>query len=174
MKDPNTNSSTWSRIIVSTMVVVMLGSIFHFVWEWTGRRLLVAVFAATNESTWEHMKLAFWPALFLAPIQYRFYGRPPGWLLATTFHCLLSPVLIVVVFYSYTAVLGTNYLILDITTFIVAVLSAEIVGHMVMLRKVSVGLRVGAAAVLLIATLAFSTLTFAPPKWFLFEEPIGK
>ncbi len=166
MKNTNTNSSTWPRIIVSTMTVVTAGSILHFAWEWTGRRPLVAVLAATNESTWEHMKLAFWPALFLAPIQYRFYGRPPGWLLATTFRCLLSPVLIVVVFYSYTAVLGTNYLILDITTFIVAVLSAEIVGHTVMLKRVAVGLRVGAALVLLIATLAFQLSRLHHPNGF--------
>lgn len=43
------------RAVGSTLIVVTLGSLLHFAWSWSGRSPIVAVFAATNESTWEHL-----------------------------------------------------------------------------------------------------------------------
>lgn len=152
-------------------MVVTAGSLLHFAWEWSGRSPLVARFAAVNESTWEHLKLAFWPAIALAPVQRRLYGPLPGWLPGTAVRCLLPPLLIVGLFYGYTALLGTNHLALDIGIFVVAVLMGEIAGHRVMPRAAPASLRVAAAAVLIAATVAFSTLTFRRPAGFLFEDP---
>ena len=50
------------RSFVSAIIVISSGSLLHFTWEWSGHSTVVAVFAATNESTWEHLKLAFWRA----------------------------------------------------------------------------------------------------------------
>ena len=52
--------------LVGIPFVILVGSILHFVYEWTGNSAWSAVFAATNESTWEHLKLAFWPMLIWA------------------------------------------------------------------------------------------------------------
>jgi hypothetical protein len=154
-------------------VVVTIGSLLHFAWAWSGRSSIVAIFAATNESTWEHLKMAFWPAFLLSPIQRRFYGKLPGWLPATAIRSLLPPVLIVVFFYGYTSVLGTNHLAIDVATFIVAVFIGELLGHSVMPRRTAALVRVAAAAALMIAVVAFSTLSFIRPEWFLFEDPLG-
>jgi hypothetical protein len=35
------------------------GTILHFLYDWSGKSRLVAVFSGVNESTWEHMKLLF-------------------------------------------------------------------------------------------------------------------
>lgn len=162
------------RIALSALAVVTAGSILHFAWAWSGRSPIVAVFAAVNESTWEHLKLAFWPALALAPIQRRLYGPLPGWLPATAIRCLLPPVVIVGLFYGYTALLAAHYLPLDIGIFVIAVVLGEVAGHRVMPTPASTGLRVAAAAVVLAATVAFSTLSFRPPAWFLFDEPVPR
>ena len=47
------------------------GTILHFLYDWTGGSILVAPFSGVNESTWEHMKLLFWP-LFLYALVRRF------------------------------------------------------------------------------------------------------
>jgi hypothetical protein len=125
------------RITLCTLFVVTLGSMLHFAWEWSDRNQWVAVFAATNESTWEHLKLAFWPALLLAPVQWRLYGAPQGWMLATALRTLIPPVLIVALFYGYLSMLGSNYLVLDIGLFIVAVFAGEYLGHSVMHRPIA-------------------------------------
>jgi hypothetical protein len=162
-----------ARIVLSTLIVVTLGSLLHFAWEWSGRNSVVAIFAAMNESTWEHLKLAFWPALLLAPFQKFLYGTQPGWLPGIALRCLLSPLMIVLLFYGYTSLAGTNYLAADIATFIVAVFVAEVVGHAAMLKPAGKVLRAASALVLVLGVLAFSTLSFHPPAWFLFDDPLN-
>jgi hypothetical protein len=79
--------------------------------------------------------------------------------------------LIVLLFYGYTAVSGRNYLLLDVGIFIVAVFAAEFLGHGIMWTQIGFWTRVGACTVLAVAIVAFSTLSFQPPAFFLFEEP---
>jgi hypothetical protein len=151
--------------------VVTIGSLLHFAWAWSGRSTALAVFAAMNESTWEHLKLAFWPALLLSPIQRWSYGKPPGWLPGTAIRCLLPSVLIVVLFYGYTSALGAHYLAADLATFVVAIFVGELLGHRVLLRRTPSAVKIAAAGVLLISVVAFSTLSFIRPSCFLFAEP---
>ena len=161
------------RVAISALVVITLGSLLHFAWEWSNRSPVVAVFAAINESTWEHLKMAFWPALWLAPVQRALYGRPAGFIVATAIRTLLPPLLIVVLFYGYTALLGANYLPLDIGVFAAAVIAGEYAGHSVMERRVGRSARTGLLVLLAISTAAFAALTFRPPSFFLFEDPQG-
>ena len=54
---------TWEVI---TFVVVMLGaSALHFAFELSGFYQPLAIAASVNESTFEHLKLFFWPALIV-------------------------------------------------------------------------------------------------------------
>ena len=45
------------------------GTILHFLYNWTGGSILVSPFSGVNESTWEHMKLLFWPLALFALVQ---------------------------------------------------------------------------------------------------------
>jgi hypothetical protein len=159
------------RVLVSALVVISLGSLLHFAWEWSGRNPLVAVVAATNESTWEHLKLAFWPALLVALVQRRVYGGPPGWLPATVLRVLIPPLLIVLLFYGYVGIMGAHQLWVDIAIFVLAVVVGEVVGHAVMWMRPGLGTRVGAGLLLVTSTAAFATLSFRPPAFFLFVDP---
>ena len=47
--------------IMGIMFVIIFGIISHFIYEWTGSHFIAGLFFPTNESTWEHMKLAFLP-----------------------------------------------------------------------------------------------------------------
>lgn len=152
-------------------MVISSGSLLHFAWEWSGRSPVVAAFAATNESTWEHLKLAFWPALALTPIQRTSYGWFPGWLPATAIRCLLPSLVIVALFYGYTALLGSNHLAADLAIFAFAIFAAEFLGHAVLTHEFGSMVRLGALGLVLLATVLFSTLTFRPPDSFLFQEP---
>lgn len=50
-------------VVIGFFVVGILGTLFHFVYDWSGQLWLVGLFAPVNESTWEHMKLLFVPML---------------------------------------------------------------------------------------------------------------
>lgn len=166
-----TNQGIWWRSLVSAIVVISAGSLLHFAWEWSGRSAVVAVFAATNESTWEHLKLAFWPALAITPIQRAMYGSLPGWLPATAIRCLLPAFVIVGLFYGYTALLGGHLLAADLTIFALAIVAGELLGHAVLTHLFGSKSRIGVLGLLVLATVLFSTLTFRPPDLFLFDEP---
>jgi hypothetical protein len=162
------------RVIFNALFVVGLGSFLHFAWELSGRSSIVAMIAAVNESTWEHLKMAFWPALFLAPIHYLLYAKAPGILPATVIRTLLSPVLIVIIFYSYLAILARNILFLDIGTFVLAVFIAELAGEWIMRRRWSPATHLASAVLVCVAMVAFATLTFHPPQNFLFKDPSSR
>ena len=59
----------------------ILGTILHFLFDWTGGSPLVGLISAVNESIWEHMKLLFYPMVAFACVEYQFWGRekPSFW-----------------------------------------------------------------------------------------------
>lgn len=109
--------------------------------------------------------------LLIAPVQWVVYGRPPGWLPATAVRTLTAPLLIIALFYGYTALLGTHALPLDLTVYAVSVLGGEVLGHLVMDRAFPRWVRVAAGSAILAVAAAMATFTFLPPDWFLFEPP---
>ena len=73
------------------------GVLLHFAYDWSGQSPLVAPFSGVNESTWEHMKLLFFPMLVFALIESRFLQKdhPDFWcikLYGTLFGLALIPI----------------------------------------------------------------------------------
>ena len=50
-------------LILGFLFTAVLGTIWYFLYDWTGRGAIAALFFPVNESTWEHMKLIFFPML---------------------------------------------------------------------------------------------------------------
>ena len=95
-----------------------LGVLLHFLYEWSGGNTLAAAFSAVNESTWEHMKLLFFPMFVFSVFQVCIMGRNyPNFLAARAASILTGLVLIPVLFYTYTGVLGRNINWVDIAIF---------------------------------------------------------
>lgn len=111
--------------ITGIIFVIIFGTISHFVYEWSGHSFLLGFFFPISESTWEHMKLCFFPMLL-----YSFYmnkklkGDYPCVASALSSGILLGTFLIPVIFYTYSGILGKHYAALDIATFMISVLLA--------------------------------------------------
>ena len=52
---------------------IILGTLLHFLYHWTGENGFIATFSATNESVWEHLKLVFFPMLVLGIVDIFFF-----------------------------------------------------------------------------------------------------
>lgn len=61
--------------IFSGIFVMILGTLLHFTFEWSGNSTFVASFSAVNESTWEHLKLLFFPMLLTTILGYFLIGK---------------------------------------------------------------------------------------------------
>lgn len=104
-------------------LTIIFGSLLHFVFEWSGGSHIVALFGAVNESTWEHLKLAFWPTFIFTFIEWFVFRKEIKNFCFAAFVKLFSmPIIIVILFYSWLLFLRDNF-IWDITIFIVAVMA---------------------------------------------------
>ena len=88
----------------------------------------MALLAPVNESVWEHFKLAFWPALLWAFLENAMLNelKARAFWSAKGYALLVTPILIAIIFYSYTAILGQNIFALDIAAFVIAVVATQL------------------------------------------------
>jgi hypothetical protein len=160
--------------IVGIIFIVVLGTLLHFAFEWSGRWIPLAPIAAVNESVWEHLKLGFWPALIYAALEYSRFGKSAkNFFLAKTLGIYLIPITIVVLFYSYTAILGHDLLIADIAIFVVAVIVGQLVSYkLLMASPLPERLNRFAPIALAVLGVLFVLFTFYPPQVPLFRDSV--
>ena len=151
----------------------LLGTLLHFLYDLTGGALLVAPFSGVNESTWEHMKLLFWPMLFFAIVQSFFFRDRGDFWCVKLRGILLGLMLIPVLFYTYNGVISRSPDWLNIAIFFVS--AAIVYIHETNLFR-SEKLRCAspriAIAVLCVIAILFVVFTFAAPKLGIFKDPL--
>jgi hypothetical protein len=152
-------SDTW----IAVVWMCVIGAAWHFLFEWTGRTLVVAPFAPVNESVWEHAKIAFWPAVvFLAFDPRRRMGWGAAWF-ATMLAALAGPLIMLGGFYAYTAV-TPHGLWQDILLFVLSVSLAQWFASWAMSRARVTAVSLASVTALWLAYLVTQTAwTFAPP-----------
>ena len=149
------------------------GTLLHFLYDWLGGAAWIAPFSGVNESTWEHMKLLFWPMLLFTAVQSRFFSDRKDFLCIKLRGILLGLVLIPLIFYTYNGAVGKSPDWLNIGIYFAAAALAFLLETR-LFRKAALTLRrpwVAAAALALIGAL-FVIFTFVPPKIPLFRDPL--
>jgi hypothetical protein len=161
--------------LIGMLFISLLGSVLHFTFEWSGYNPVVGAFSAVNESVWEHLKLGFWPALLWAIIEYRQIRKDVNnFFVAKTVVPYAITVIIPLIFYSYTSITGESIFIIDIMSFIVAVIIGQYLSYKLLLHKqLPPNLEKIAVAALLVLAIAFIAFTFYPPHLPPFQDPIS-
>ena len=158
--------------LMGMVFIILLGSMLHFTFEWSGNQPLVGVFSAVNESVWEHLKIAFWPALLYLIIEYRYlYKKSNNFFAAKTIGIYSIMIIIPIIFYSYTAFLEES-LIIDIGSFIFAIIVGQLVSYRLLTYKKFARIfeQISLIALVILA-LAFVVFTFYPPHVSFFQDP---
>ncbi len=153
-------------------VVSFFGSLLHFLYEWTASDF-VAVFSAVNESTWEHMKIYFFPSFLFAIVQYFFFGKGYGayWCVKLK-SALLGLAMIPVLFYTMQGIFGKTPDWVNVTTFFVAGAIGFSYEYRAFKKEEVCKWGKVAFALLCIIAVLFGVFTFFPPKIPLFQNPI--
>ncbi len=150
-----------------------VGTVLHFLYDWLGGAKWVASFSGVNESTWEHMKLLFWPMFIYAIIESLFFrDRDDFWCIKLR-GILLGLGLIPLIFYTYNGVIGKSPDWINIAIFFISAAIAYIYETR-LLRKENTRCRSGrsALAALCVIALLFVIFTFATPTIALFKDPL--
>ncbi|HIX63188.1 MAG TPA: hypothetical protein H9852_02035 [Candidatus Mediterraneibacter colneyensis] len=159
-------------LAAGTVFVVILGTLMHFVYGWSGRNLLAGLVSPVNESTWEHMKLIFFPVLLWSLFLPRQLSAKAASLRpALLAGGLLGTFLIPVLFYTYSGVLGRHIFQADIAVFLTGVFATFLFAwkfrdsERLRRNRTVICFLTGLLAVL------FLIFTLAPPDIGLFAAP---
>lgn len=152
----------------------LMGTFLHFLFDLTGGNIVAALFSAVNESIWEHMKLMFYPMAVFAIVEYFLWGKN-----IDSFWCikligiLIGLVLIPVIYYTYTGILGVNADWFNITIFFLVAGIVFWVETKLFWKGFSCPVRewLLVALICLIAA-AFTVWTFTPPRVPFFQDPV--
>ncbi len=168
----NKNIPLWQ--MVGFIFTAAVGTLLHFLFDWTGGSVAAALFSAVNESIWEHLKLLFYPMAIFALPEYFFWGKNTD-----SFWCiqllgiLLGLVAIPAVYYTYTGIFGVNADWFNITIFFLV--AAGVYWVKTKLLQKGYACRISeklSIALICLIGVAFTVLTFIPPQIPFFRDPI--
>ncbi|NLD19277.1 MAG: hypothetical protein GX663_03385 [Clostridiales bacterium] len=170
------NIKLWS--VLGVIFTSVTGTLLHFVYERFDGRVW-AIVGAVNESTWEHLKLLFWPMVAFTLVEYLFYGKnTPGFIQVKALSILLGMAVVVVGFYTYTGVLGSNIAIVDVSLFFAGVVIAYCFFYKNISRDRAIykSSFFDTVAIAIIVTLGilFAIFTSMPPQIDLFKDPLSE
>ncbi|MBE7080758.1 MAG: hypothetical protein E7371_05935 [Clostridiales bacterium] len=153
-------------------LAVALGSLLHFLFEWTGAFALAPI-SAVNESTWEHMKILFFPMLFFACAQYWFFRAEfYGFWWIKCIGSIVGILAIPTLFYTYNGAFGKTPDWLNITFFFLSAGIGFGVEYWLFRKELSFPYPCIAFIGMLIIALLFVVFTFYPPYAPLFQDPV--
>ncbi len=187
-------------VIIGFFIVGMLGTLFHFVYDWSGQVWFVGLFVPVNESTWEHMKLLFIPMLLYITICFWFVRKKfdqnyisnkngkgiidnkkeksdelSKIIYTGLFVNIVGTWSIPFLFYGYMGILGFEVAWIDISTFFIAVFIAFALQYHVLInsyKKQTVNCGKTVLIVNLIQLFAFVLLTYRPLNLGIFISPV--
>lgn len=190
----NISINTIITITISTIIIGFIGSILHFTYEWSGKKKIVALFSAINESVWEHNRLALIPTIIFVLIYPLFSPNHEleNFLVASSM-CLLSVTLLIpLVYYPIQAIIKRHIISLTIVEFFFNILLSQIVYQIFLKGVPFLMTKTGGCnnitrlcvdkyvysnetvfiSLIILIFLILSTFlfTFYPPKLFLFKD----
>lgn len=149
------------------------GTLLHFLYEWLGEAVWIAPFSGVNESTWEHMKLLFWPMFIFAIAQsFSFKDRENFWCVKAR-GILSGLILIPVLFYTYNGVVGKSPDWLNISIFFISAAVAYIYETKLFNeKKIPCRFEKLSLTILIIIAILFVAFTFVTPEIGIFKDPL--
>ena len=158
--------------IFSVIFAIILGTLLHFTYEWSNNNQIVALVSSINESTWEHLKLIFFPMLITIIIGYFiFKERYNNFLCSKTFGIIVAISFTVIFFYTYKGILGYNIDFLNITSFFIAIILGEYIAYKRIISEKKCN-NTMALIILILLSILFLIFTYNTPMIGLFRDPI--
>ena len=158
---------------IRIILIAIFGTLLHFVYELSHHNKYVAIFAAVNESTWEHIKICMTPTIIWCLYYAIRYGVTTNYLLATSL-CLLTIIIVIpILFYTYTAFTKKSILPIDVICFYITIIVSQLVfNYIIDLTSISSIYNYLSILLLLIELFMYFRFTYHHGNNFIFEDPI--
>lgn len=158
---------------ISYIIACGLGVLFHFIYGWSGEQRIIGFFFPVNESTWEHLKLVFYPITLVSIAEY-FFLKPKN----SCFSCikftsiLIGMLATIILFYSYSGILGTTIDWVNIVVYFISMAIAYFYSHRQLIKTLPMVCN-ATLCIILFAVIAILFMIFSiyPPDIGLFRVP---
>lgn len=118
--------------LVDMICICIVGTLLHFLYEFSGGNLLVAMFSATNESIVEHIKIAVISTYIVAIVKMWIEEKRKYNLWSSLFFKFITQIIILtILFFSYQKIIQVENRLLDILIFYVSIILSEVVECMI-------------------------------------------
>lgn len=164
--------SKW--ILYSVPFLFIIGSLFHFAYDFTGKNIIVGFFTPINESIWEHIKLILTPLLLWWILYYVFKHKKYNinkyrWFNASFFAIITGIILVPALYYLYTGALGIESLVIDVLILFFSILFAQILGYHFYKYLKGINYLVPIILIIIIVII-FIIFTISPPELPIFKS----
>ncbi len=158
--------------ILGIIFIVLLGALFHFMFQLSNYWSPLGAIFPVNESVWEHLKLPYWPLIIFSLIEYNFIKeKANNIIIGKTISFIISISTILIIFYTYTAIIGAELLIVDILSFVLGVIIGQLVSYKILTKEQLPTLFNNASWIIFIAFgILFAVFTYFPPTLPLFQD----
>ncbi len=161
--------------LLAFIFIGVFGAISHFIYEWSGNNKIIGYFFATNESTWEHLKLLFFPTLIYSFVEYFFVKKEiKNYIPAVVISVIVGMISIVTLFYTYRGILGYSIDFLNIVIYYVGLIISLILKNKIINSEILDGKNF---AIIFLAfaffiAIVFFRFTYFPPELNIFKPPV--
>ena len=149
----------------------VLGTALHFVYSFTNLTAFTPI-SAVNESTWEHMKILFFPMLFFAIFEWFFFKDYHGFWWVKLIGTVTSVLSIAILFYTIGGAFGKTPDYINILIFFVSAGLGYLIEGLLLKSNFFLPLNFIPIIILIIITILFIIFTYFPPKIPLFLDPL--
>ena len=162
-------------LILSIIIISVVGTIAHFIYELSDHNKVVGLFGAVNESTWEHIKIALTATILWSLVDGFMYGTNPNYFLAKLLSLLTIIFLMPALFYGYQFLFKKDYAIINILIFYIVIIASQLLfNNVISLNPVNFIGQYLACIGTFVVFGCYMTLTLMPIRNFLFKDPITK
>lgn len=150
-------------------IAIILGCLNHFLYDLSKGAAFIALFCPVNESVWEHLKLLFFPLLFVTVMECL---RNKNDIVRFFYYRFLAVMgamgSTVMLFYTYTGIVGRHFLIADLSIFLISTLLFFVIYADCQRRQWSYPSQSATFSMWVIMSLLFFAFTCFPPDIPLF------
>lgn len=172
------NYSAWEKKVIyfGIFFIGVMSSLIHFLYDFSGKIKLFAVISPTNESVWEHLKLAFLPTLIWWIISYFLFAKKNNvscnkWFVGTVIAIIIPQIFVMIFYYTYTGAFGFESMVLDILSLFIGIIIAQFIAMNYCKEKDYKDWHFYLAIIIFVALFAsYIIFTFNPPHIPLFYD----
>ncbi len=160
--------------LIGFIFVNILGTLDHFVYNWTGNNIIAALFCPVNESVWEHLKLLYFPFIIYTIFELAKMidkDKINSFLFGKILGIEIGMFSTLAIHYVYMGAIGKESLAVDIISFIIGILIAYFISYIIVKNSIGNSIpKLLTIALLTIQGIILIAFTFIPPYLPIFMD----